>query len=132
MSTRWLPWHLFCLAMIVLLFGAGAWQMSVSLSNVDDQGVATVSIRNFVYAIQWWIFGVFAVWFWWRYLRDQRDAELSDFAEAAKGAPDQQIEDREQPAAQISLDASPESRRMRAQAAQDGEANNHGSSKDRG
>lgn len=35
------------------------------------------SIRNFVYALQWWVFAVFAIWFWFRYIRDQRDEELA-------------------------------------------------------
>lgn len=36
-----------------------------------DPGVAwTVGLRNLVYAVQWWVFGVFAVFFWWRMCRD--------------------------------------------------------------
>lgn len=36
-----------------------------------DPGVSwTVGLRNLVYAVQWWVFGAFAVFFWYRMCRD--------------------------------------------------------------
>ncbi|HEY6932296.1 MAG TPA: SURF1 family protein [Marmoricola sp.] len=32
-------------------------------------------LRNFLYAVQWWIFGGLAVFIWWRWCRDQLEAE---------------------------------------------------------
>lgn len=31
---------------------------------------STTSLRNFLYALQWWVFGGFAVYIWWRWCRD--------------------------------------------------------------
>lgn len=31
---------------------------------------ATTGLRNFLYAIEWWLFAVFAVYVWWRHVRD--------------------------------------------------------------
>ncbi|MEI7056365.1 SURF1 family protein [Nocardioides sp. CCNWLW239] len=31
---------------------------------------ATTGLRNLLYAIEWWLFGVFAIYVWWRYVRD--------------------------------------------------------------
>ena len=27
-------------------------------------------MRNLLYALEWWVFGGFAVFIWWRYVRD--------------------------------------------------------------
>ena len=31
---------------------------------------ATTGLRNLLYAIEWWLFGVFGIYVWWRYVRD--------------------------------------------------------------
>jgi cytochrome oxidase assembly protein ShyY1 len=31
---------------------------------------ATTGLRNFLYAIEWWLFAIFALYIWWRYVRD--------------------------------------------------------------
>jgi cytochrome oxidase assembly protein ShyY1 len=31
---------------------------------------ATSGLRNFLYALQWWVFGAFAVFVWWRWLQE--------------------------------------------------------------
>jgi len=33
----------------------------------------TVGLKNLAYALQWWVFGLFAVFMWWRICRDQVD-----------------------------------------------------------
>lgn len=32
---------------------------------------ATTSLRNLLYALEWWVFGGFAVYAWWRWCRDE-------------------------------------------------------------
>jgi len=48
----------------------------------------TTGVRNLVYAIQWWVFGLFAVFMWWRMCNDlmasRREAEEDEAAEAAE------------------------------------------------
>jgi surfeit locus 1 family protein len=42
---------------------------------------ATTGLRNLLYAIEWWLFGVFAIYVWWRYVRDTlrpRDDDSDD------------------------------------------------------
>ena len=33
------------------------------------------ALRNLLYALEWWVFGLFAAFVWWRHLRDQLAAE---------------------------------------------------------
>jgi cytochrome oxidase assembly protein ShyY1 len=33
------------------------------------------ALRSLLYAIEWWVFGLFAAFIWWRYLQDARAAE---------------------------------------------------------
>ncbi|MDP9443531.1 MAG: SURF1 family protein, partial [Actinomycetota bacterium] len=35
------------------------------------EATATAGLRNLLYALQWWVFGGFVVFFWWRLLRDR-------------------------------------------------------------
>jgi cytochrome oxidase assembly protein ShyY1 len=37
---------------------------------------AFTAVRNLFYALQWWMFGCFAVYLWWRWTRDQLAAPL--------------------------------------------------------
>jgi hypothetical protein len=78
MSSRWIGWHLFSLFLVVVLVGAGVWQWDVAMSSVGPDGESNVNIRNLVYAMQWWVFAIFGMWFWLRFLRDQRDADLEE------------------------------------------------------
>jgi cytochrome oxidase assembly protein ShyY1 len=32
---------------------------------------ATSGLRNLLYALQWWVFGAFAVFMWWRWLEEE-------------------------------------------------------------
>jgi cytochrome oxidase assembly protein ShyY1 len=42
--------------------------------------------RNFFYAIEWWVFGAFALFVWVRYLRDERAPEPATEDQIASGA----------------------------------------------
>lgn len=121
-SRRWVPWHVFCAAVVVFMLFAGAWQWEVAFSEISADGTPGFNARNLVYAFQWWIFAAFGIWFWFRFLRDQRDAELHELEAAALAAPEQahdmsvpaQPATNEQEPELISLDDSTERRRARA------------------
>jgi surfeit locus 1 family protein len=36
---------------------------------------SSTSLRNLLYALQWWVFAGFAAFLWWRWVRDELDAE---------------------------------------------------------
>ena len=55
--------HLLVLAAIVSMVLLGRWQLDVSDAKHFD-------IQNFGYALQWWIFTLFAAWGWSKILRD--------------------------------------------------------------
>ena len=42
-----------------------------------EVGVLT-SLRNLLYALEWWVFGGFAVFLWWRFVRDQQSADAGE------------------------------------------------------
>ena len=46
---------------------------AVSPDNIPTVSAVT-SLRNLLYAGQWWIFGGFAVYVWWRWCRDTVEA----------------------------------------------------------
>lgn len=39
------------------------------LEQLPDAGSFT-ALRNLLYALEWWVFGAFAIFIWWRHLRD--------------------------------------------------------------
>ncbi len=48
-----------------------------TLEQLPDVGRFT-GVRNLLYAVEWWVFGAFAVFMWWRYLRDTRDRDQAE------------------------------------------------------
>lgn len=40
----------------------------------------STGLRNLLYAVQWWIFGLFAILVWWRWVRDERTTARSERA----------------------------------------------------
>jgi len=50
---------------------------------------ATTKLRNILYAIEWWVFGGFALFLWWRWVRDELDRV---HAAAAATAPEETAE----------------------------------------
>jgi len=52
---------------------------------------ATTGLRNFLYAIEWWLFAVFGFYVWWRYVRDvTRPAPPADAEGTPEGDPQEQ------------------------------------------
>ncbi|WP_169570388.1 SURF1 family protein [Nocardioides insulae] len=51
-----------------------------TLEQLPEAGTFT-ALRNLLYAIEWWIFGLFAVFIWWRYVRDVTHPEPDEEGE---------------------------------------------------
>jgi hypothetical protein len=60
----WLALHVITLALVVTMVLLGRWQLTVS----DEKHF---SLRNFGYAIQWWLFSLCALLMWGRLIRDR-------------------------------------------------------------
>lgn len=46
------------------------------------------ALRNLLYAVEWWLFGLFGIFLWWRWSRDEVAAARVRHEAAAGGAPD--------------------------------------------
>ena len=44
---------------------------AADLAQLPDAGRFT-ALRNLLYALEWWVFGAFAVFIWWRWVQEQR------------------------------------------------------------
>jgi hypothetical protein len=49
---------------------------AVSPSSLPKPSAFT-ALRNLFYAVQWWLFGCFAVYLWWRWTRDELAARIA-------------------------------------------------------
>lgn len=58
----------------------GAGLEAASLEQLPEVA-ATTGLKNLLYAVEWWIFGLFAAFIWWRWVRDV--TEPATGAEAA-------------------------------------------------
>jgi len=55
--------------------GAGTPVPTPGLSRVPPPDLdAPLNLRNAAYAVQWWVFGVFAIWMWWKMFRAEQPA----------------------------------------------------------
>lgn len=67
---------------------AGATADSDDLKPVTPDAVPEVSgftaLRNFLYAVEWWVFGAFALFIWVRWCRDSLEVAEPDEAEPAR------------------------------------------------
>jgi len=76
------------------------WPASASPVNDGSRGLvdvaapalpkadATTGLRNFLYAIEWWLFAVFGLYVWWRYVRDVTRVTEDAPREDDEGAPE--------------------------------------------
>lgn len=53
-----------------------------------------LNLKNAAYAVQWWVFGLFAVWMWWKIVRADRQAGREQDA-AGPEAPEQDAHEEE-------------------------------------
>ncbi len=64
-TPRWLGWHALLLLSLALLGRIGWWQLETARAEGDWQ--------NYGYALQWWLFGGFAVFLWVKLILDELD-----------------------------------------------------------
>jgi surfeit locus 1 family protein len=51
---------------------------------------SSTSLRNLLYALEWWVFGGFAAFLWWRWVKDELAARDADAAHPAAEAGDRE------------------------------------------
>lgn len=74
---------------------AGAPIGAGTLSRVPPPRLdADLNLKNAAYAIQWWVFGLFAAWMWWKIVRAERSGPGEDEAD---DEPDDQNPDQNGP-----------------------------------
>ncbi len=61
-TPRWICFHVITWVLAAVMAGLGWWQLGVS----DHKGF---DLQNFSYWIQWWLFALFAIFFWARSIR---------------------------------------------------------------
>jgi hypothetical protein len=66
LTPRWLGLHLLLVVTLVVLGRVGLWQW-------DRAHATSGSWQNYGYAVQWWLFGAFAVFLWVKALLDDLD-----------------------------------------------------------
>jgi len=84
-TPRWLGWHALLLVSLAALGRIGWWQWTTARSEGDWQ--------NYGYAVQWWLFGGFAVFLWVKLVLDELDP--------------QRVEERDKPVPLPQLDRRP-------------------------
>ena len=58
--------------------GTGAAVPTAGLTRVPPPDLdAPLNLRNAAYAVQWWVFGLFAIWMWWKMFRAEQQAQVS-------------------------------------------------------
>lgn len=80
LSPRWWGLHAFAILVIVFMVFMGRWQWSVAVRHHND-------LRNYAYALQWWIFTLFGLLMWWRIIRDgeaERNTTVPEIRESAE------------------------------------------------
>ena len=75
LTPRWLGWHALLLASLGVLGRIGWWQWETARADGDWQ--------NYGYAVQWWLFGAFAVFLWVKLVLDELDPQRVRDREAA-------------------------------------------------
>ena len=62
--------------------GAAAPIATAGLTRVPPPDVDTpLNLRNAAYAVQWWVFGLFAIWMWWKMFRAEQQADAAPVAQ---------------------------------------------------
>lgn len=74
-TRRWLGLHALLLASLLVLGRIGLWQLDKARGAGDWQ--------NYGYAVQWWLFGGFAVFLWVKLVLDELDPGRVEERQAA-------------------------------------------------
>lgn len=72
-SPRWLGWHTLLVVALGGLGWLGWWQLDSARAQGDWQ--------NYGYALQWWLFGGFAIFLWVKLVLDELDPTQAEPAE---------------------------------------------------
>jgi DNA-binding transcriptional regulator of glucitol operon len=80
LTPRWLGLHLLLMVTLVVLGRVGLWQW-------DRAHATSGSWQNYGYAVQWWLFGAFAVFLWVKALLDDLDPARTEPDDAARLPP---------------------------------------------
>jgi hypothetical protein len=65
LTPKWLAAHVLLIVVCATMIRLGIWQWHVG-------GIRHGDLRNYAYAVQWWAFTGFAIFFWARLIRDAR------------------------------------------------------------
>ena len=58
---------------VVLLASSESGHADPALARVPPpEADAPLNFKNLAYAIQWWVFGLFAIWMWWKMFRAEQ------------------------------------------------------------
>ena len=63
LTPKWLAAHVLLIVLCATMIRLGIWQWHVG-------GIRHGDLRNYAYAVQWWAFTGFAIFFWARLIRD--------------------------------------------------------------
>jgi cytochrome oxidase assembly protein ShyY1 len=55
--------------------------------RADPPSGGELDLRNLSYALQWWLFAAFGLFFWWRIVRDDHRGRAGEPAEAVPSGP---------------------------------------------
>ena len=80
LSRKWLALHVLLVVCLVSFSLLGRWQLTRA-ESVDG------TIRNMAYALQWWIFAAFAIFFWWKMLKSDLAEDRGETAAPSQPAP---------------------------------------------
>ena len=119
LRPKWLLLHAFALAACTAMVWLGLWQWRVAVRHHGD-------LRNYAYALQWWIFIGFTVLMWGRvvtdHLRSGRAAAEQPAGDAggqpADAAPDSRYRGYTLAPSSPAVETDPERRRLNAYLAQ--------------
>ncbi len=79
-TPRWLGWHALLVVAVLLLARIGTWQW-------DKGGSDGRAWQHYGYAVQWFLFAVFAVFLWGKLVLDEVDPGRVEVRRSAADAP---------------------------------------------
>ena len=65
---------------VVLLASSESGHADAALARVPPPQApdTPLNLRNLAYAVQWWVFGLFAIWMWWKMFRAEQQPATSE------------------------------------------------------
>ena len=97
LTPRWLGWHALTLASLVALARIGWWQLERARGDGNWQ--------NYGYAVQWWLFGFFAIFLWAKLVLDELDPTRLEIRQVMTPEALSAVDGQAQPSAPAPLEA---------------------------